>query len=490
MPYADLRAFLAALRARGELLDVDRPVALDLDVAKALRKSAASSGPAVLFKNTGSPFPLVGGLYNSRAKALLAFEATEATVFQRVLDGLARRIPPVRVTDAPVHENIITGDAIDLGKLPVPKYGPDDGGPYITSGIVVSRDPETQVPDLGHYRFEVIDRTTLSFNALPNHRLGKHIARARAMRRTTYSAAVVIGVDPLLAYACPIQVPDGTDDFEVAGGLRGAPVELVKAKTVDLEVPARAEFVIEFEADLTRQVMEGPLGEFTGFLTPAAPQPVARVTAITHRNDAIFQALLTGVPPSENHILKQLPYEVSLLAQLRRQFPTLEKVAIPSSGGVAFRIVLALRPRFAGEARAAILATMTSNIRPKIVIAVDPDIDVHDPVQVDWATAFRMQPARDVIVVPDLPAGTLDPSADSTLPQDRRTGSGIGIDATFPYGSEIRTPGAAKERSARPIGHDICGPALSEHGREFFEVADVQGWREYEFPELKVSSGR
>lgn len=143
MPYADLRAFLAALRARNELLDVDRPVALDLEVAKALRKSAASSGPAVLFKNTGSPFPLVGGLYNSRAKALLAFEATEDTVFQRILDGLARRIPPVRVTDAPVHENVITGDAIDLGKLPVPKYGPDDGGAYITSGIVVSRDPET-----------------------------------------------------------------------------------------------------------------------------------------------------------------------------------------------------------------------------------------------------------------------------------------------------------------------------------------------------------
>src|SRR5262249_49078354 len=143
------------------------------------------------------------------------------------------------------------------------------------------------------------------------------IAKAHALGHTSYRAAIVIGVDPVMAYACPIQVSDGTDDFAVAGGLRGAPVELVKAKTVPVEVPARAEVVIEFEADLTQQVMEGPLGEFTGFLTPAALQPPARVLAITHRNDAIFQALMTGVPPTENHILKQLPYEASFLSKMR-----------------------------------------------------------------------------------------------------------------------------------------------------------------------------
>src|SRR5262245_53611079 len=420
MPYADFREFLSALRAHGELLDIDCRVALEFEVAKAMRKSASLGGPALQFRQNGTAFPLVGGIYNSRAKALLAFEATEATVFDRVMRGLGTRIPPVMVDNAPVHENVITGDAVDLAKIPVPKYSPDDGGPYITSGIVVSKDPEAGVPDIGHYRFEVIDRTTLSFNALPNHRLGKHIAKARALGHKTYRAALVVGVDPLFAYACPIQVPDGTNDFEVAGGLRGAPVELVKAKTVPVEVPARAEFVIEFEADLTKTVMEGPLGEFTGFYTPAAPMPAAKVTAVTHRHDAVFQALVTGVPPTENHILNPLPYEASFLKRMREQFPTIEKVAIPSSGGVAFRIVLAMRPRYAGEARAALLAAMASNLRPKIVIAVDPDIDVHDPVQVDWATAFRMQPARDLVVVDQLPAGTLDPSVDHTLAQDRR----------------------------------------------------------------------
>jgi 3-polyprenyl-4-hydroxybenzoate decarboxylase len=122
---------------------------------------------------------------------------------------------------------------------------------------------------------------------------------------------------------------------------------------------------------------------------------------------------------------------------------------------------------------------MTANMRPKIVIVVDPDIDVHDPVQVDWACAFRMQPARDMIVVDALPGGTLDPTTDRSLPLDRQTGSVVGIDATFPFGAEIRTAGA------RPVSRDICGPALAEKGHEYIEVADVPGWREYEFPELK-----
>ena len=481
MPFQDFREFLGALRKHGELIDIDRPVALELEVAKALRKSASVGGPACVFKNNGTRFPLVAGVYNTRAKALTALEATEDTIFERILSGLAKRIPPVIVKDAPVHENVITGDAIDLSALPVPKYSPDDGGPYITPGIVVSRDPETGIPDIGHYRFEIIDKTTMSFNPLPLHRLGKHVAKARALGHTTYRAAVVIGVDPILAYTAPIQVHEGTNDFELAGGLRGAPIELVQAKTVDLDVPARAEFVIEFEADLTKTVMEGPLGEYTGYYSPAALQPVARVLAITHRNDACFQGLLTGVPPTENHILKQVPYEASFLAMMRQQFPTLSKVSIPSSGGVSYRIVMAMQPRFAGEARSALLAAIASNFRPKMVVVVDPDIDVHSSAEVEWAMAFRTQPARDAVIVDGLPGGPLDPMADESLPATMRTGSAIGIDATFPFGLPVRKAGEAAA--------NVCGQAVAEHGREYIEVADVPGWKDYDFPELRKRAG-
>ena len=479
MPFQDFRQFLDALREHGELIDVNRPVALELEVAKAMKKSAAVSGPAIVFKQNGTKFPLVGGVYNSRAKALIALESTEETVVERILAGLAKRIAPVIVNKAPVHENVIT-DGFDLSKLPVPKYSPKDGGPYLTSGIVVSKDPETGVPDIGHYRFEVIDNQTLSFCALPNHRFAKNMAKARSKGAKTFSAAVVIGVDPIIAYTCPIQVPEGTNDFEVAGGLRGAPVELVQAKMVDVDVPAYAEFVIEFEVDFTKEAMEGPLGEYTGFYTPASMKPIARIKAITHRNDAYFQALLTGVPTTENHILKQLPFEASFLANMRKQFPTMEKVAVPPSGGVQFYIVMSMKPRFAGEARSALLAAISSNLRPKKVVVVNPDIDVHNSEQVEWAIAFRMQP-KDVLVVDKVPPGPLDPSVDASVPTAKRTGSAIGIDATFPFGADVQSA------SDVPSGQ-VCGPALAEAGHEFFEVAAVPGWQQYDFPELDARS--
>jgi 2,5-furandicarboxylate decarboxylase 1 len=479
MAFQDFRDFLDALRKHGELFDVERPVALELEVAKAMRKSAAVGGPAFVFKSNGTAFPLVGGVYNTRAKALLALESSEEKVFERIQAGLAKRIPPVLVTDAPVHANVIMGDAVDLSVLPVPKYSPDDGGPYITAGIVVSKDPETGVPDIGHYRFEIIDTTTMSFLALPNHRFGKNIAKAKRKGRTTFQAALVVGVDPVVAYTCPIQVPDDTNDFEVVGGLRGAPLELVRCKTMDVDVPARAEVVIEFEADFTKEVFEGPLGEYTGYYTPGSQKPIARVRAITHRNGAYFQALLTGVPPTENHILKQLSFEASFLKMMRTQFPTIDRVAIPPSGGVSFYIVMAMKERYAGEARSAILAAIGSNLRPKTVVVVDPDIDINDPNQVEWAIAFRTQPAMDVIVVDRLPAGPLDPTIQGPTPLDARRGSAIGIDATYPFGAEIRRAGEVTVAGA------ACGPAVAEQGHEFFEVADIPGWRDYDFPELR-----
>ena len=457
MPYADFRAFLDTLRAHGELIDIDRRVDLYLEVGKALRATAAVGGPALNFKRNGTAFPLVGGVYNTRSKALLAFEATEAEVFEKIVTGLANPISPATIAGAaPAHDVVLTGTDADLTKLPIPTYSPDDGGPFITPGIVVSRDPETGIPDIGHYRFQILNAGEMSFLAQPFHRFGKHIVKARRLGRTRHQAAVVFGVDPILAYTCTIQVPDDTNDFHVAGGLRGRPVDLVHARTVDLDVPAHSEIVIEFEVDLTRDVLEGPLGEYTGYYTPASMKPLARVTAITHRADAICQALLTGIPPTENHILKQLPFEASFFQMMRRSFPTLHSVAIPPSGGVSFSIVMALAERYAGEARHAILAAMSTNLRPKIVTVVDPDINVQSSDEVEWAVAFRTQPHRDVIIVDGLPAGPLDPSVDESLPLEARTGSAMGIDATRPFGTE------------------------------FQKVADVPGWQEYDFPELRV----
>jgi 4-hydroxy-3-polyprenylbenzoate decarboxylase/2,5-furandicarboxylate decarboxylase 1 len=454
MPFQDFRQFLDVLRQHGELVDIDRPVALS-DIGKAMKQSYRRGGPAIRFNNNGTEFPLVAGVYATRSKALLAFESDEKEILQKVLAGLDRPIAPSIVNGrAPCHEVVIEGDAIDITRFPIPTYSPKDGGPYITPGIVVSKDPETGIPDIGHYRFLILGKDRFSFSAQPNHRFGKNLAKCQRLG-VKPMAALVIGVDPILAYACQVQVSDTTDDWKVAGGLRGASVELTRARTCDLEVPATAEVVIEFEVDMNETVMEGPLGEYTGYYTPPSLKPIGRITAITHRRDPIFQGLLTGKPVTENHILKQIPFEASFLRSLKAQFPTIESVSVRASAGVSFYVVIAMAPRFAGEARQVILAAMASNIRPKWVIVVEPDIDVHNSAEVEWAMAFRVQPREDVIVIDKIPSGPSDPSIDDpTKPRLMRTASAIGIDATRPF------------------------------GKPFSEVADVPGWEDFEVPEL------
>lgn len=454
MPYQDFRQFLDVLRENGELVEIDRPVDLRGDVAKALKQTYQRAGPALLFSRNGTDFPLVGGVYSSRAKALLAFEATEETIFDKVLSGLDKPIAPTLVEGpAACQEVVLTGDEIDIGRFPVPTYSPQDGGPYITAGIFVCRDPETGVNDIGHYRAQVVGRDKFSFFAQPFHRFGKYVAKCRRLGVKPVGA-IVIGVDPVLAYACQVQTTDDTDDWHMAGGLRGAPVELARCRTFDLHVPATAEVVIEFEVDLDSAVSEGPLGEYTGYYTPASDKPLARITAITHRRNPYFQGLLTGKPVTENHILKSIPFEASVGRALKAQFPTIERVAMSPSGGVSFHVVIAMRPRFAGEARQAILATMASNIRPKWVIVVEPDIDIQNSAEVEWAMCFRVRPDRDVFVVDQMPAGPLDPSVGEAAALAARTSAAVGVDATRPF------------------------------GETFPEVADVPGWRDFPVPEL------
>ena len=455
MPFQDLREFLDVLRQHGELIEINRPVNVVYDVAKALRKSNSRKGPALIFNQTGTDYRLVAGIYSTRKKALLAFEATEENIFEKVLHGLDHPISPVQFSGpAPCHEVVITGKDIDIRKFPIPTYSPKDGGPFITPAIAVSKDPETGVPDIGHYRFQVLGPDRLGFFAQIFHRFGKNITKAQKMG-VKLQGAICLGNDPIMGYACQVQGPDTVNDWEVAGGLRGAAVELVRCKTVDVEVPATTEMVIEFEVDVDHLAMEGPLGEYTGYYTPASEKPTVRITAITHRKNPYVQGLLTGKPENENHILKQIPFEASCWRMLNKQFPTVEKVCVTPSGGVQLYMIIAMQPRFAGEARQVMMAALASNVRPKWVIVVEPDIDVHNPTEVEWAMSFRVRPAHDIFVMDHVPATHLDPSVNEKVgPLNTHMASAIGIDAT------------------RPVG------------QPFADVADVPGWRDFAMPEL------
>lgn len=221
--------------------------------------------------------------------------------------------------------------------------------------------------------------------------------------------------------------------------------------TSDLKVPAHAEFIIEFVVDSDDQRVEGPLGEYTGYYTPASLKPTAKVAAITHRRDAIFQGLLTGKPITENHVLKQIPFEASILRQLQAQFPTISDLSITSSGGVQTYVVIAMTPRYEGEARHAILAAMASNLHPKWVVVVDLDIDIRKSSEVEWAQLFRVKPREDVFVVDRTATAPLDPYTDGGY------SSSVGIDATRPFGVE------------------------------FPDVSEVPDWRSFDLPEIDKS---
>jgi 2,5-furandicarboxylate decarboxylase 1 len=444
MAFKDLREYVQLLEAHGELLRIKKPVDTHLEVGRILQKIYAEQGPAVIFENPiGSDVPLAGALFSTRKKALLAFETDETRLLDKILAGMKKPLAPELSANGQCHENIIT-DHIDLSRFPIPFYTPKDGGRYITSGIVVSKDPETGVPDIGQYRHQVIGPDRLSFLAQPFHRFGKNLMKAKRLKKP-FEAALVIGTDPVLAYACQFQVPDDTNDWFLAGGLRGEPVKLVRCKTVDLEVPASAEVVLEMKIDEAEEFMEGPLGEYTGYYTPASPKPVARITALTHRDRPLFVGLLAGKPVNETHILKQIPFEASFYESLKKQFPSVQKVAIPPCGGVSFYVVVAIKQRYAGEAKQVLLSALSSNIRPKWVVVVDEDINVHDLNDVNWALSFHVRPREDMVVVDRMPAGPLDPSVDESEGLLSRLSSAVGIDATRPFGvkfpEQVEVPG-------------------------------------------------
>ena len=309
------------------------------------------------------------------------------------------------------------------------------------------------MPDVGHYRFLILGKDTMSYSAQPFHRFGKNLAKCKKLGIVP-KAALVIGVDPIIAYTCQVQVPDTTDDWALAGGLRGAPIELVKCKTCDVKVPATSEVVIEFEVDLNTTVLEGPLGEYTGYYTRPSQKPVARITAITHRKKPIFQGLLTGKPVTENHILKQVPFEASVPAHASAPVSDHQgRVGARLGRGIVLR-----RHRHG----AALCRRGAAGDPLRDVEQHPPEMDGHRRSRHRRAFLDRRGMGDGV----SRPAGARhdhrrhhsgrpsDPSVDLTRDRTMRTASQIGIDATRPF------------------------------GEKFYDVADVPGWEDFRVPEL------
>ncbi len=436
MPFNDLREFVAFLEEKKQLRRVRRPVDLKFQLSAYIRKTSDQRGPALLFENVnGSDIPVLGGVFATRDRAFLALESDSKSYVEKFQSALEHLVPPRRVDHAPCQETVLIGKEADLTRLPIPIFSERDPAPFITLGLAISQDPKTGKKNTSIYRLQLKGPRRLGIMA---QHLVRQLLEAEAMGQGL-PVAIAIGTDPVLPLASQWMAPYGNDEMELAGALRGKPVEVVKAKTVDLDVPATAEIVIEGTVLPNVREQEGPFGEVSGYYTPANPKPVIEVSAITHRKNPIYQAALTGMPTTENHILKQLPLEATFYWTLKTEFPGVTAVHFPAAGTVGMIAVIAMKQAFECEARN-LIATMLGSRRNKIIIVVDEDIDIYDMEKVLWAIATRSQPDEDVLVFPRLVATAMDPSV-----RKLRVGSGLGIDATKPFGQAfpemVRVPG-------------------------------------------------
>lgn len=434
MAFEDLRQFLNCLGESGNLVRVEKEVDPRYEIAAYIRKTSDQRGPALLFERVkGSDMQVAGGIFAHLRLAASALECNTDDLTTRIIQGVQSPISPRLVKSGPCKEVKYQGAEVDLGKLPIPLYSEKDSAPYITLGVAISKDPETGTRNMGLYRHELKGKNRLGVSS---QQLARQLAKAESKGKGL-PVAIALGVDPVLIIAATWKAPYGVDEITIAGGLRGAPVELVKAETADLEVPATAEIVIEGVLLPNIRELEGPFGEYPGYYNPAIPKPVIEVTAITHRRNPIYLAGLTGMPTTDNHILKQVALEALYTWELKQKFPGVRTVRLPAAGAQALLAVVSMRPASKFEARNVISYLLGNRPGVKCVITVDDDIDTRDIEKVIWAVMTRSQPAEDVIVLPNLIEIALDPSgprgvADSSAGE--LNASGMGIDATRPYG--------------------------------------------------------
>ena len=444
MPFRDLREFIAYLEEQKELRRIRKPVDTKYEIAAYIRKTSDIKGPALLFENVNeSKIPVLGGVFATRKRGLLALETSEKEYGEKFHQALEHLIPPRKISSGPCKDVILKSEDADLSRFPIPIFSQNDSGPFITAGLVISKDPESARSNTSIYRLQVHGSRRLGVKAQQLHR---QLRKAEA-KGEPLPVAIAIGTDPVLMLASQWDAPYGVDELELAGALRGEPVEVVRAETVDLLVPATAEVVIEGYIQPQVREIEGPFGEVGGYSTPKFPKPVIEVTAITHRKDPIFQAALTGMPTTENHILRQIPMEATYYWELKKRHPGVTAVHFPAAGAILFLVIIAIKQTYLYEARNAI-ASMFATRRNKIIIVVDDDVDIFDMEKVLWAVATRSRPEEDVVVFPRLSTSGMDPSAFRLEGTDSFWNSGLGIDATKPYGQPfpdvVEVPGVDK----------------------------------------------
>ncbi|WP_243089523.1 menaquinone biosynthesis decarboxylase [Thermus neutrinimicus] len=423
--FRNLEAYLQALERRGELKRIRVPVSSELEITEIADRMVKTGGPALLFERVvGKDFPVAIGLFGTRERTAFALgvgdldELSEKVA--RLLElkpgrggfsalmGLLPKLPLLRgffprwVGRARVQEVVLKGEEVDLARLPVLKCWPLDGGPFLTLPLVVTKDPETGELNVGMYRMQVLDKRSTAMH-WQLHKVGRqHLEKARKLGKRL-EVAVALGGDPILTYAATAPLPPlpGVSEFHLAGFLRGAPVELVRGVTVDLPVPAEAEFVLEGYIDPEEPLVEeGPFGDHTGFYTPVDLYPRFHVTAITHRKRAIYPTTIVGVPPMEDAYLIEAS-ERLFLPPLRLILPEVVDYHMPPEGVAHNWVNVALRKAYPGQAYKVAygMLGLGQMMFAKVIVAVDGDVPVKPGFQTLLEALQHALPGRDTLIL-------------------------------------------------------------------------------------------
>ena len=431
MVFKDLRGFLDYLEGKRKLLRVQKEVDVRFEIAAGIRKASDTEGPALFFENIkGFPgWKIAGGVFATQQHLALALglpaEADEESILKRYLEWDEKQIAPKLVDTGPVKEVIVKGEDVDLAKLPIPIYSGLDAGPYLTAGVEIAKDPATGIQNASMHRRMILDKNRTSILAKEHQHLGRMLAAAEEKGRGL-GIATVVGAPPALAIASQIEAPFGVDEICIAGALRGEPLEMVKCETIDVDVPADAEIVIEGISLPQERALDGPFGEFQGnYITlvgeTRTETPVIKVTAITMRRNPIAQAMLTGFPfpMTENHLLKKWAQAAAAYREVGK-FADVKAVNVPIGGTGQLHLVVAIDKKSDEEAKNLLKTLLGPLRRPRHVVVVDGDINVYDHMAIEWAIATRVQADKDIIIIPPGPFPFAKWGIDATMPLEDR----------------------------------------------------------------------
>ncbi len=437
----DLRDFIDQLRKAGELVEITAPVDPHLEITEITDRVSKARGPALLFRNViGSDLPVLINQFGSERRMCMGLETPSFDAIAGRIQDLLELQPPQGLMDkvkalgklrelASFSSKLVKSgpcqevwlDPPDLDTLPILTCWPDDGGPYVTLPLVFSKDPVTGVRNCGMYRIQKMDSRT----AMMHWQIHKDGAAHLRDSEGRVPIAVAIGTDPAVTYSATAPLPKHIDEMIFAGFLRGKSVEMVSCRTVDIEVPANSEVVIEGYVDANDLRPEGPFGDHTGFYTPVDMYPTFHVTAISTRRDAIYATTIVGKPPMEDFWLGKATERI-FLPLIKTTVPDIEDMNLPLEGVFHNCAIVSVKKRYPGHAKKLMNAVWGLGLLSltRCVIVVDHDVDVHDLSDVAFRAFSNVDPQRDMLLT-EGPVDALDHAAPYFA-----YGSKVGFDAT------------------------------------------------------------